>query len=206
MLTEWFALFPRCIGRGKLDRQQLKTAKHQCEKLFSAQDQKDWSERLAGRLDTQILMPETLPLTKELSAVFAEGCLHWIESARAGWDGVSKDYWKPGTYGVQIYEVWLNKQLPGDYNPVHIHGGDFSGVLYIQVPPQIDGIDISGALGIHGPECFDPARFQMGMMQYFQPVEGDYYIFPAWQPHSVMPFKGEGERWSIAFNAEMIRT
>jgi hypothetical protein len=25
-------------------------------------------------------------------------------------------------------------------------------------------------------------------------------VFPAWQPHSVPPFRGEGERWSIAFN------
>lgn len=205
MLTEWFKLFPRCVGRGKLDDQQLKTAKHQCEKLFKAQDQLDWSERLAGKLDAQILMPETLPFTKELSAVFAEGCLHWIETAREGWDEVASKFWEPGTFGVKVYEVWLNKQLPGDYNPVHIHGGDFSGVLYIQVPPQIDGIEIGGALGIHGPECFDPTKFQMGMMQYFQPVEGDYYIFPAWQPHSVMPYKGEGERWSIAFNAEMVR-
>jgi len=33
------------------------------------------------------------------------------------------------------------------------------------------------------------------------PEPGNYYIFPAWQPHSVMPFRGEGERWSLAFNA-----
>jgi hypothetical protein len=32
------------------------------------------------------------------------------------------------------------------------------------------------------------------------PRAGDYYVFPAWQPHSVPPFRGEGERWSIAFN------
>jgi len=32
------------------------------------------------------------------------------------------------------------------------------------------------------------------------PVPGDFYVFPAWQPHSVPPFRGEGERWSIAFN------
>ena len=23
---------------------------------------------------------------------------------------------------------------------------------------------------------------------------------PSWQPHSVMPFRGDGERWSLAFN------
>jgi len=32
------------------------------------------------------------------------------------------------------------------------------------------------------------------------PVPGEFYVFPAWQPHSVAPFRGEGERWSLAFN------
>jgi hypothetical protein len=31
-------------------------------------------------------------------------------------------------------------------------------------------------------------------------VPGEFYVFPAWQPHSVAPFRGEGERWSLAFN------
>jgi len=39
------------------------------------------------------------------------------------------------------------------------------------------------------------------MAQYMLPVPGEFYIFPAWQPHSVAPFRGEGERWSMAFNA-----
>ena len=38
------------------------------------------------------------------------------------------------------------------------------------------------------------------MAEYVLPVPGDFYVFPAWQPHSVAPFRGEGERWSIAFN------
>jgi len=36
------------------------------------------------------------------------------------------------------------------------------------------------------------------------PVPGEFYVFPAWQPHSVMPFRGDGERWSLAFNAVAI--
>jgi len=38
------------------------------------------------------------------------------------------------------------------------------------------------------------------MTQYVLPVPGDFYVFPAWQPHSVAPFRGDGERWSLAFN------
>ena len=38
------------------------------------------------------------------------------------------------------------------------------------------------------------------MAHYVLPVPGQFYGFPAWQPHSVMPFRGDGERWSLAFN------
>jgi len=38
------------------------------------------------------------------------------------------------------------------------------------------------------------------MAHYVLPVPGEYYVFPAWQPHSVAPFRGAGERWSVAFN------
>jgi hypothetical protein len=38
------------------------------------------------------------------------------------------------------------------------------------------------------------------MAHYVLPIPGEFYVFPAWQPHSVMPFRGDGERWSLAFN------
>jgi len=38
------------------------------------------------------------------------------------------------------------------------------------------------------------------MAEYVLPMPGEFYVFPAWQPHSVAPFRGEGERWSLAFN------
>lgn len=205
MLTEFFRLFPRNIGRGQLPEDQLKTLKHQCRKLLDGGTARDMSSQLAGRLDTQIEIPMSLPIADELQKRFSRSCLHWIEESKKDWDKKAGKFWEEGSYGVAVYELWLNKQVAGDYNPIHIHGGDFSGVLYVQVPEQIDGNDFGGSLGIHGPECFDPFKFQMGMIQYFTPKEGDFYVFPAWQPHSVMPFKGEGERWSIAFNASVVR-
>ena len=205
MLSAMYPLFPRCIGKGELSADQLKTVRHQCRKLLESDEQRDMSAQLAGRLDTQIEVPLSLPFAKELKRLFETSCLQWVQEAKRFWDCGPSGFWREGEYGAEVYEIWLNKQVAGDYNPVHIHGGDFSGVLYAQVPEQIDGVEQAGSLGIHGPECFDPLKFQMGMIQYFRPVEGDFYVFPAWQPHSVMPFKGEGERWSLAFNARMIR-
>ena len=108
--------------------------------------------------------------------------------------------WTPGGYGLRLIDLWLNVQREGDYNPTHTHGGSFSGVLFLQVPPQICGERFDGQLCFHGPEEWQIQTFRTGMAQYVLPVPGDYYVFPAWQPHSVAPFRGEGERWSVAFN------
>lgn len=205
MLSAMYPLFPRCIGKGELSTDQLKTVRHQCGKLFESDKQRDLSGLLAGELDTQIEVPLSLPFAKELKHIFEVSCIQWIQEAKRFWNDTSKGFWEDGTYGAEAYEIWLNKQVAGDFNPIHIHGGDFSGVLYAQVPDQVGESDQGGSLGIHGPECMDPTRFQMGMIQYFRPVAGDFYVFPAWQPHSVMPFKGEGERWSIAFNVRVLR-
>jgi hypothetical protein len=37
-------------------------------------------------------------------------------------------------------------------------------------------------------------------MYRVKPVVGDIFFFPAWLPHSVHPFRSEGERWSFSFN------
>ncbi|NBQ21566.1 MAG: hypothetical protein EBU30_07910, partial [Synechococcaceae bacterium WB6_3B_236] len=75
-----------------------------------------------------------------------------------------------------------------------------SGVLFLKVPPQINGQSFDGQLCFHGPEEWHIQSFRTGMTQYVLPVPGDFYVFPAWQPHSVAPFRGDGERWSLAFN------
>jgi hypothetical protein len=68
------------------------------------------------------------------------------------------------------------------------------------VPPQITGERFDGQLCFHGPEEWQIQTFRTGMAHYVLPIPGEYYVFPAWQPHSVAPFRGEGERWSVAFN------
>jgi hypothetical protein len=68
------------------------------------------------------------------------------------------------------------------------------------VTPQIQATSFDGQLCLHGPEEWHIQSFRTGMAHYLLPRPGDFYLFPAWQPHSVAPFRGEGERWSIAFN------
>ena len=99
-----------------------------------------------------------------------------------------------------MIDLSLNAQLADDYNPVHTHGGSFSGVLILQVPSQIKSNHFDGQICFHGPEEWHIQIFRTGMAHFILLVPADLYLFPAWQMHSVSPFLGKGERWSIAFN------
>jgi hypothetical protein len=47
--------------------------------------------------------------------------------------GQGRGPWTPGRYRLQMIDVWLNAQRAGGNNPRHIHGGSFSGVIFLKV-------------------------------------------------------------------------
>ncbi|MFM7733002.1 MAG: putative 2OG-Fe(II) oxygenase [Cyanobium sp.] len=200
--VELLSLFPRTLLKGQLPQGLLKRLHTHCDQLLQHPERSpDASSKLAGQLAQQRELAMDLPLVAELcSSVLLPGCERWIRHVIDQQPPQGRGPWTPGRYGLQMLNVWLNVQRQGDYNPIHTHGGSFSGVIFLQVPPQISGAGFDGQLCFHGPEEWHIQSFRTGMAHYVLPVPGDYYVFPAWQPHSVMPFRGEGERWSLAFN------
>ena len=45
-------------------------------------------------------------------------------------------------------------------------------------------------------------RFSKSLIS-FKPQVGDFYLFPGWLLHGAEPFRGSGERRSMAFNASL---
>jgi hypothetical protein len=200
--VEVLSLFPRHVLRGRIDSGLLADLQALAARIAAAPESSpDASARLAGQLFQQReLAPEApgvIPLCRD---VLLPACEHWIRHVIDQEPPQGRGPWNSGQYNLQMIDLWLNVQRAGDYNPTHTHGGSFSGVLFLQVPPQIGPERFDGQLCFHGPEAWQIQSFRTGMAAYMLPVPGDYYVFPAWQPHSVAPFRGEGERWSIAFN------
>jgi hypothetical protein len=200
--VELISLFPRTLLKGRLPQDLLdRLLEHGRELMRRPEASPDASAKLAGQLSQQRELRPDLPLTRELSqGVLLPACERWIRHVIDREPPQGRGPWTPGRYQLQLIDLWLNVQRQGDYNPTHTHGGSFSGVIFLQVPPQISGERFDGQLCFHGPEEWHIQSFRTGMAHYVLPVPGDYYVFPAWQPHSVCPFRGEGERWSIAFN------
>ena len=199
---EVLELFPRYVLKGTLPPALLAALQALAKEVLKAPERSpDASGKLAGQLALQLELGPQQPAVQQLCReVILPGCERWIRHVMDRQPPQGRGPWTEGRYGLQMIDVWLNVQRSGDYNPTHTHGGSFSGVLYLQVPPQISGASFDGQLCFHGPEEWHIQSFRTGMAEYVLPVPGEFYVFPAWQPHSVAPFRGEGERWSLAFN------
>lgn len=99
----------------------------------------------------------------------------------------------------------IKRYLAGTPSPVHFHTGDISGVMYLKVP-AIDE-DEEARTYISGRQAGyinfligGKQRFSKSLIS-FKPRVGDFYIFAGWLLHVAEPFRGSGERRSLAFNA-----
>ena len=122
---------------------------------------------------------------------------------------------------VMIDETWSVHSYDGDYNPIHDHGTKtvmgISTTAWTKVPEQIgakaeantptyslynesghsDGC-ISFQYGMNS--VLDRERLRPAQSFVMTPEVGKLLVFPSWLQHMVYPFKGEGERRTIASN------
>ena len=128
---------------------------------------------------------------------------------------------------TDVFEAWTVHSFAGDYNPLHDHGvktpGGLSMILYLQVPECIsklpDPDDRGGQIwfndhsgNVDGFTYFiwdyrnreEFRKLRPVSEEYFKPKVGSFLIFPNWLKHAVMPFYGEGERRTLAANANII--
>ena len=103
-------------------------------------------------------------------------------------------------------DLWVNYMKAGDFNPIHVHGGDYSFVLFLDMPKQIEKEQerFKGTSSVPGSLMFEytqkarPAWATTG--HSIKPKTGDFYMFPALLRHWVCPFKSKVTRISVSGN------
>ena len=126
-----------------------------------------------------------------------------------------------GDKQVQIDETWSVHSYDGDYNPIHDHGTKtlmgISTTAWTKVPPQIGAKATANSPTYslynesgHSDGCIafqygqvsviDSERLKPAQSFVMTPEVGKLLLFPSWLQHMVYPFKGEGERRTIASN------
>ena len=109
---------------------------------------------------------------------------------------------------IKILNLWVVRQFKGEYNPIHYHEGDLSGVGYLKLPKNMTDnkmlknkkIKTNGTIDfISGQKAF----LSKSIYNVVQKIK-DLIIFPNYLMHTAYPFNIEGERRSFSFNAKIV--
>ena len=173
----------------------------------------DWSHMLVGKVHKEIQIPVRNKEHREfLFTIMKSACVDYLKESiknntAYGWKKIAGDA-VPTMDNIHMAHSWVVSQYAGEYNPWHHHSGDFSAVVYLKLPPKMNE-EIEKDFKDHYPAS-GLIEFMFGENQgfrsdnlKFKPEVGKLLMFPSWLKHFVYPFKSEGERRSMSFNAHM---
>jgi uncharacterized protein (TIGR02466 family) len=109
---------------------------------------------------------------------------------------------------IKILNLWVVRQFKGEYNPIHYHEGDLSGVGYLKLPKGMTNNKMVKNKKLKTNGTIDFINGQKGFLSKsiynVAPKIRDLLIFPNYLMHTAYPFNIEGERRSFSFNAEIV--
>ena len=190
-----FRAFGPTIGKGKLSRKFINSINFQIEKSVLSK-KNDYSSKLASQIKNEIRLSSSF-IKKNLSKELIRNI---------------KDYLKKSEINkikeIKIIRLWVVKQQKNEYNPVHYHDGQLSGVGYLKIPKNMNDnkmvknkkIKTNGTIDfINGQK-----NFLSRSIYNLNPKLGDLLIFPNYLMHTAYPFNVDGERRSFSFNAKIL--
>ena len=190
------------------------------DNLMVSEDRLDHSKNLVGQIQSgqQLTMnaedEKVIRFTQTINQLGMEYIKHFVRRI-----GSSKLF--PDNMQVGVDEMWSVHSYEGDYNPIHDHSvpslTGLAATTWTKVPEQItkqkspnDGeYNLFGASGNSDgflafnygkTSSLDNPMLKPPTTCTIQPEVGKLFIFPIWLQHMVYPFKGEGERRTIAAN------
>ena len=108
---------------------------------------------------------------------------------------------------IDILNLWVVRQYKGEYNPIHYHEGDLSGVGYIKLPKNMTNNQMVKNKKIRTNGTIDFVNGQRAFLSKsiynVVPKVGDLILFPNYLMHTAYPFNKDGERRSFSFNAKI---
>ena len=109
---------------------------------------------------------------------------------------------------IKILNLWVVRQFKGEYNPIHYHEGDLSGVGYLKLPKGMINNKLVKNKKIKTNGTIDFINGQKGFLSKsiynVVPKLKELIIFPNYLLHTAYPFNIEGVRRSFSFNAKVV--
>tara|TARA_Y100000768_G_C23962845_1_gene676303 strand:- start:1289 stop:1897 length:609 start_codon:yes stop_codon:yes gene_type:complete len=148
----------------------------------------DYSKKLVGQVKQELQLSKKF-INKHLIKFINSSVRTYIKKSS-----------NRNTKKINLKNLWIVRQFKNEYNPIHFHSGDISGVGYLKIPKNITQgnkrLKTNGTIDfIHGSKSF----LNNSIFNH-NPKVGDLILFPNYLMHTAYPFKREGERRSFSFN------
>ena len=156
----------------------------------------DEGPKLAGNVSQEFLMTTEFMKKIKWAEFLASGCSDWVRKEK-----------QIKLKKFHIIKSWIVRQFKNEYNPIHYHSGDVSGVGYLKVPNSMgETLQKNKRVNHNGKLILiDGSKKLFSSPTYaITPQVGDFYLFPSYLMHTVYPFSGtDEERRSVSFNAKL---
>jgi uncharacterized protein (TIGR02466 family) len=157
---------------------------------------KDYSSKLASQIKNEVKLNK-LFVKKHLSKEIKKNIKQFLINEKV-----------KNVKEIQILNLWVVRQFKGEYNPIHYHKGDISGVGYIKIPKNMTSNNLvkNKKFKTNGTIDFINGQKNFLSRSVFNliPKVGKMIIFPNYLMHTAYPFNINGERRSFSFNVKII--
>ena len=190
-----FRTFGPTLGRGKLSRKFISTINAQIEKSVLTKNN-DYSSKLASQIKNEIKIPNSF-VKKKLSKELIKNIKTYLKNSEIN-----------NIKEIKIINLWVVRQLKNEYNPIHYHDGQLSGVGYLKVPKNMNQNKLVKNKKIKTNGTIDFINGQRAFLSKsiynLNPKIGDLVLFPNYLMHTAYPFNIDAERRSFSFNVKIL--
>ena len=190
-----FRAFGPIMGKGKLSRKFIDIINTQVEKTPLSK-KNDYSNKLASQIKSEIKLSNSF-ISKKLSKELIKNIKSYLKYSEI--DKIKE---------IKIINLWVVKQLRNEYNPVHYHNGQLSGVGYLKIPKNMNQNKMVKNKKIKTNGTIDFINGQRSFLSKsiynLNPKVGDLVLFPNYLMHTAYPFNIGGERRSFSFNVKIL--
>ena len=190
-----FRAFGPTIGKCKLSKKIITLLNTHIDKSQLSKNN-DYSSKLASQIKNEIKIPKSI-VNKSLSKELLKNIKIYLDKS-----GVKK------IKEIKIINLWVVRQLKNEYNPIHYHEGQLSGVGYLKIPKNMNHNKLVKNKEIKTNGTIDFINGQKNFLSKsifnLNPKLADLLIFPNYLMHTAYPFNVDGERRSFSFNAKIL--
>ena len=190
-----FRAFGPTIGKSKLSKKIITLLNTHIDKSQLSK-KNDYSSKLASQIQNEIKI-STAIVNKSLSKELIKNIKIYLNKS-----DVEK------IKEIKIINLWVVRQLKNEYNPIHYHEGQLSGVGYLKIPKDMNQNKFvkNKKFKTNGTIDFinGQTNFLSKSIYNLNPKLGDLLIFPNYLMHTAYPFNVDGERRSFSFNAKVL--